>query len=104
MEDAMNPIPSVPIPTWPMTTNGYLDVVLLVSIASIMVVFAMLLWRAWPTVRERLSLICPVRLRRARVHFSLAPTGERMDVLRCSIFGRRPISCGKVCMHASPRI
>lgn len=48
---------------------------------------------------ERRRLACPVRLRPASVLFSLSPTGERLDVLRCSIFGRRSPSCGKVCVH-----
>lgn len=70
-----------------------------------MIVFGMMLWKGRLTTREFLRLRCPVRLRPARVHFRLAPTGERIDVVRCSVFGRRPITCGKVCMHpgAPPR-
>ena len=48
------------------------------------------------------KLKCPVRLRPARVLFSVAPNGRRLDVMRCSIFGRRTPSCGKVCIYTTP--
>lgn len=98
----MNPFPT-PVLNWPVAMNGYLEVMLLASVGATMIVFGMMLWRAWPTVRERLTLLCPVRLRRARVTFELAPTGERIDIRRCSIFGRRPVTCGKVCMQTAAR-
>jgi hypothetical protein len=101
----MQPIPPLPIPVSPVETNGYLQLMALVAAAAVAIMFGMMLWRGRPTARERLRLRCPVRLRTARVLFRLAPTGERVDVVRCSVFGRRPISCGKMCLHpaAAPR-
>ena len=49
---------------------------------------------------ERVPLECPVRLRPATVVFGLSTKGRRIDVLRCSIFGRRALSCGKACLPA----
>lgn len=94
----MNPMPhDGGIPTIPIFVNGYLDLLMLVTIASLAVIFGMILWTAWGANRRRERVLCPVRLRRARVVFRLAPDGRPSDVIRCSIFGRRPITCGKVC-------
>jgi hypothetical protein len=83
--EAMNPMP--------------LELVMVATIAALLVVFGALLWRALRSVaRERARVICPVRLRPAKVGFALAPDGTRADVLRCSVFGRRPITCGKACL------
>ncbi|HJQ83435.1 MAG TPA: hypothetical protein VKA21_05120 [Candidatus Binatia bacterium] len=90
-----------PIPTVPVGLNGYLDLVMLASLATVVVIFALLLWSVRAEVRERIRLFCPVRLRRVRVLFRIAPNGQREDVLRCSVFGRRPVTCGKVCLHAA---
>ena len=95
----MNPIPQAPLPTPPLFVNGYLELIMLLSIVSLLVIFGMLFWSIRDVTRERLSLFCPVRLRRVRVLFRLAPDGKRTDIVRCSVFGRRPVTCGKVCLH-----
>jgi hypothetical protein len=95
----MNPIPQGgPIPTW-LFANGYLHAIMLITIALLAVMFAMMLWTMWRATREGARLQCPVRLRRAYVRFRLGLNGERVDVIRCSVFGRRPITCGKTCLH-----
>ena len=95
----MNPIPQTgPIGT-AFFTNGWLDVMMLITIVSLAVIFVMMLWTMWRATREGARLLCPVRLRRVRVLFRLGGAGERIDVVRCSVFGRRPITCGKVCLH-----
>lgn len=97
----MNPIPQAPIPTGTLFLNGYLE---LLAVASILVIVGMTLWVVRSAIRERVRLMCPVRLRRVRVLFRLAPDGKRADVLRCSVFGRRPITCGKVCLHHTAHV
>ena len=97
----MNPIPIPqpgPVPTT-FFTNGYLHALMLITIASLAVMFVMMLWTMWRATRERARLRCPVRLRRARVLFRLGAVGERIDIVRCSIFGRRQVTCGKACLH-----
>jgi hypothetical protein len=95
----MNPIPQIgPIPTW-LYVNGYLHAIMLITIASVCVIFILMLWTMWRATREGARLRCPVRLRRAHVRFRLGLYGERIDVIRCSVVGRRPITCGKVCLH-----
>ena len=95
----MNPIPQTgPIGT-ALFTNGWLHVMMLITIVSLAMIFVMMLWTMWQATREGARLRCPVRLRRVRVLFRLGAAGERIDVLRCSVFGRRPITCGKVCLH-----
>ena len=90
------------MPTGPFFGNGYPGVLLLLTIASLFVVFGMMLWALRRVTRERKRLLCPVRLRSVRVLFRLAPDGARTEVLRCSVFGRRPITCGQVCLHPTP--
>jgi len=100
----MNPIPIPqpgPVPTT-LFTNGYLHALMLVTIVSLAVIFVMMLWTMWRATRERARVRCPVRLRRARVLFRLGAAGERTDVVRCSIFGRRPVTCGEACLRAHP--
>jgi|SRR5262245_2830658 len=95
----MNPIPQAgPISTT-LFTNGWLHALMLITIASLAVMFVMMLWTMWRATREGAHLRCPVRLRRARVLFRLGAVGERIDIVRCSIFGRRPVTCGKACLH-----
>jgi hypothetical protein len=95
----MNPIP----PTGPISTtfltNGSLHALMLITIASLAVIFVMMLWTMWHATREITRLRCPVRLRRVRVLFRLGEAGERIDIVRCSIFGRRPVTCGKACLR-----
>jgi hypothetical protein len=97
----MNPV-TIPQPGPLPTTlfaNGYLHALMLITIASLAVIFVMMLWTMWRATRERVRLRCPVRLRRARVLFRLGAAGERIDILRCSIFGHRPVTCGKTCLQ-----
>ena len=89
------------LPT-PLIPSGFSGLLMAVSLVSVVFIFGMLLWTLWTVrnvTRESRRLFCPVRLRRVRVLFRLAPTGARTDVLHCSVFGRRPITCGKVCLH-----
>jgi hypothetical protein len=95
----MIPIPPAPIPSGLLAMKPYLDVLLLLTVATLAVIFAWMLWSVWRSYRERARLRCPVRLRPVRVLFDLGPDGRRTDVLRCSVFGRRPITCGKACLH-----
>ena len=95
----MNSIPAGGPLTSPILTNGYLELIMLISIASLMVIFALMLRALLRANRERTRIQCPARLRRVRILFGLAPDGRRTNVIRCSVFGRRPITCGKVCLH-----
>ena len=96
----MNPIPpNDGIPMVPLFANGYLDFLLLLTFAFLLVTFGFMLWAGRNRTRERKRLVCPTRLYQARVLFRLGPDRARTDVLRCSVFGRRPITCGKVCLH-----
>jgi hypothetical protein len=79
-------------------------VVMVGSVASLVFILGMLVWAAWNTIRERVRLDCPVRRRRATLLFRLAPSGRRLDVLRCSVFGARPITCGKVCLATRSQV
>lgn len=95
----MNPIPPGAIPTNLLVVHGYLEVLLLLIVVSLGVLFALSLRELRGVDRWRDRLRCPVRLRTARVEFRLGGDGKPTDVLRCSIFGRRPITCGKACLH-----
>ena len=75
----------------------YLEFLLLVTVASLVVLFLMSLREIRSVSRWRAVLRCPVRLRRARVEFRIVGDGTPAEVLHCSIFGRSPITCGKVC-------
>jgi hypothetical protein len=48
--------------------------------------------------RHAERVFCPLYLRPARVVFRTKPGGEREDVIRCSVLGRRPLPCGKRCL------
>lgn len=99
----MNPLPgNGGIPSNPLFVNGSLEVIMLVSVAALLVILGMMLWMAFGTGKRRERLVCPARLRGARVLMRIAPNGRPTDVIRCSIFGRRPITCGKVCLHQRP--
>ena len=95
----MNPIPPGVVPPASAAINGYLEALLLFTVASLIVIFIMSLREMRGQYRRRVKLFCPVRLRRVRVLFGLWPDGEPADVLRCSVFGRRPVTCGKVCLN-----
>lgn len=95
----MNPMPpNGAIPTTPLFVNGYVEVVMLLSILSLFVVFGMLLWSARAERRQRAMVVCPLRMRPTPVLFRLGRTGVRTDVLRCSVFGRGAVTCGKSCL------
>jgi hypothetical protein len=66
---------------------------------AVLIAYA-LVTRLRDTIGQR--LFCPVRRRLAKVTFLVTAAGQRIDVVRCTIFGRRPITCGKVCT-AEPR-
>jgi len=86
----------------PTDVMSYLEFLLVLTVASLVVVFLMSLREIRGVSRWHARLRCPVRLRRARVEFRIAGDGTPAEVLRCSIFGRRPITCGKVCTpHAA---
>jgi hypothetical protein len=95
----MNPIPPGAIPTNLLVVHGYLEVLLVLTVISLVVLFALSLRELRGVERWRDRLRCPVRLRMARVDFRIGGDGKPTDVLRCSIFGRRPITCGKACLH-----
>jgi hypothetical protein len=95
----MNPMP--PIAKAPLWATGYEQPAVLLPAFLILLLFAVLLWSAGRPLRERARLRCPARLRAARVSFAVAPDGKRLDVVHCSVFGRRPITCGKVCLHVA---
>jgi hypothetical protein len=94
----MNPIPSGLTPSMPLTVNAYLEVLLALTVVSLVILFAMGLREVRQGYSRRERIACPVRLRRVRVHFRLWPDGTRADVIRCSVFGRRPITCGEACL------
>jgi hypothetical protein len=77
-----------------------IPMLLLLTVASLIALFALALRELRGAYRRRERLLCPVRLRRVRVLFRLWPDGEPADVIRCSVFGRRPVTCGKVCLGA----
>ena len=97
----MNPIPPgvMPMPA-PFAMSGYVQVLLILTVVSFIALFVMMALRDIRKAdRRRVRLVCPVRLRRVRVLFRLWPDGEPADVLRCSVFGRRPLTCGKACLN-----
>ena len=94
----MNPIPPGVTPSLPISVNAFLGVLLLLTVVSLLIIVGMALRESRGAYRRGERLLCPVRLRRARVLFRLGPDGKPADVLRCSVFGRRPITCGKTCL------
>jgi hypothetical protein len=95
----MNPIPTPIMPPLALLPDGWLQLLVLLCMVALLVTYGALLWLPFSLTRLRERVDCPVRLRRAKVLFRLAPDGRRVDVLRCSVFGRRPVTCGKVCLH-----
>ena len=97
----MNPIPHPgAMPGAFPQVDGFL--LILVAIGSAFVIFSLMVWTLRTATRERGRLICPIQMRPARALFRITPAGRRTDVLRCSLFGRRPITCGKVCLRDAP--
>jgi hypothetical protein len=76
-----------------------ITLLLLLTVVSLVILFAMSLRELRGVSRWHARLRCPVRLRPARVVFRIETDGRPADVLRCSIFGRRPVTCGKACLH-----
>ena len=100
----MNPLPIGPIVDAPagLVPDGHLRLLMLLTIVAVLALSAVFLWAMRRTMRARERLRCPARLSMARVVFSLAPDGSRMDVLKCSLLRGRPvITCGKACLGAA---
>ena len=101
----MNPIPDgIPIPPASLLfPNGHLQLIMLLAILALFVTYGGLLWVLPGLTRMRERVRCPVQPRVANVLFQVSRDGTRVDVLRCSVFGRRPITCGKVCLRPAAR-
>jgi hypothetical protein len=97
----MNPIPPGVIPQSPLAVQGHLEFLLFLTVAAIVVLFVMSLRELRGLYRWRERVLCPLRLRTVRVDFRIGADGRRADVLRCSLFGRRPITCGKRCLNGA---
>ena len=96
----MNPVPpGVFFP--PYSVDSHLSVLVAVAVMALIIVLGTIVWSVLSWNREPVRLVCPARLRRVRAVFRLDRNGKRIDVLRCSVFGRRPITCGKVCLHTA---
>ena len=96
----MNPVPpGVVSGSYPV--DGYLYVLMGVALAALIIVLAIFIWSVLSWNRESARLFCPVRLRRIRAVFRLDEEGRRIDVLRCTAFGRKPITCGKMCLYTT---
>ena len=96
----MNPVPpGVPSGSYPV--DGYLYILMAITLVAVVIVAGILIWSVMSWNREPARFLCPVRRRRLRVIFRLDDAGRRIDVLRCAVFGRRPITCGKVCLHTT---
>ena len=78
--------------------NLFFEVAVVLVIAVLLVIAGMAVRDIGRAYFRRERFVCPVRLRRVRVLFRLWPDGAREDVIRCSVFGRRPVTCGKVCL------
>jgi hypothetical protein len=76
-----------------------IQLLLLLTVVSLVILFVMSLRELRGLSRWHARLRCPVRLRPARVAFRIGADGRPADVLRCSIFGRRPVACDKACLH-----
>ena len=90
---------TMPIPPPAFSVGNLTGLILVVTIVSLAALFALALWEIGRSGQRAVRLRCPVRLRRVRVLFGVGPHGEPVDVIRCSVFGRRPVTCGKVCLH-----
>jgi hypothetical protein len=93
----MNPVPGT-FPVTPVTVDAFLIALVLVTVVTVFVILAMALREVWDAYRRREDIFCPERRQRARVLFRLRGD-EPVEVLRCSLVGRRPIDCGMACLH-----
>jgi len=96
----MNPMlpPVTPIDPYPLLASGYLMLLFALAVACAMAIFGAMIWSIRRATWERANIRCPTRLRTVRVVFGLGPKGERTDVVRCSVFGRRRVACDKICL------
>jgi hypothetical protein len=78
--------------------NLLFEVAVVLVIAVLLVISGMSVRDIGRVYFRRERVVCPVRLRRVRVLFRLWPDGAREDVIRCSVFGRGPVTCGKACL------
>jgi hypothetical protein len=98
--DAMNPMPPTMPLAIPLSVHALLDILLVLTIAALVVIAGMAVRDIGRAYFRRERLVCPVRQRRVQVLFRLWPDGARADVIRCSVFGRGAVTCGKVCLQA----
>lgn len=93
----MTPIPPVPGPDMqfdPLPIQ-ILGLILMITVLSI---YAAITWLGRHGDELRKRLFCPVYRRMAKVTFLVAADGKPTDVVRCSVFGRRAITCCKACL------
>ena len=95
----MNPVPPSVFPTGSYPVDGYLEILTMAGLVAFMVMLGIFAWSVLHSNQESERFVCPVRLRRIRAVFRLDDDGRRVDVLRCSVFRRRAITCGKPCVH-----
>jgi len=100
----MNPVPPGMFPTGSYPVDGYLHGLMINVFVALMVMAGIVVWSVLHWNEEPARFFCPVRLRRVRAVFRLDEHGRRIDVLRCSVFGRRPLSCGKACLRTAPAV
>ena len=98
----MNPIPPGVFPTDAYSIDGYLHGLMIAGFVALIVMVGIAVWSVFHWNEEPVRFFCPVRLRRVRAVFRLDDDGRRLDVLRCNVFGRRAITCGKPCVHTAP--
>jgi hypothetical protein len=97
----MNPVPPGVFPTGSYPVDGYLDLFMVGVLVAFAVVLGIIVWSVLYWNEEPARFVCPVRLRRVRAVFRLDDDGRRIDVLRCSVFRRTPITCGKPCTRTA---
>ena len=97
----MNPVPPGVFPTDTFPVDGYLHGLMIVAFGALIIMVGIVVWSVLHWNEDPARFFCPVRLRRVRAVFRLDEHGRRIDVLRCSVFGRRSITCGKPCMHTA---
>ena len=95
----MNSIPLGPISATAVFPTGFPDVTVVLGLMLAIVVLGMTVWTLARVTRERVPLLCPVRLQPAGVVFRLGLDGRRVDVVGCSVFGDCPITCGRTCLR-----
>jgi hypothetical protein len=98
----MNPIPPMRIPPEALPVGVYADPILLIAVAAIAFVFALMVWSAWSGRERRERRICPEQLRAAKIRVALDPIGRPVDVVRCSLLDRGPLTCSKACIAVRP--